>query len=149
MKNNSVAPKTQMPANGILAPDYPTCPFRNIITRFGDKWSLLILYVLNASAEPLRFSELEKSIPDISSRVLSSCLRTLEADDLISRKVYPVVPPKVEYSLTETSLSLVPHLQALTGWAIEHFDHVIEHRAKYNKKNRNAGAVPAKMIKNV
>lgn len=136
MKNISVAPKTQMPTNGILAPDYPTCPFRNVITRFGDKWSLLILYVLHTSGEPIRFSELERCIPDISSRVLSSCLRTLEADDLVSRKIYPVVPPKVEYSLTEVGKSLIPHLQALTSWAIDNFNHVIEHRAKYNKKNR-------------
>ena len=78
MKNISVAPKTQMPTNGILAPDYPTCPFRNVITRFGDKWSLLILYVLHTSGAPIRFNELEKSIPDISSRVLSSCLRTFK-----------------------------------------------------------------------
>jgi DNA-binding HxlR family transcriptional regulator len=119
--------------DGILSPDYPTCPFRNIISRFGDKWSLLILYVLNSAENPLRFSELERSIPDISSRVLSSCLRALEADDLVSRKMYAEVPPRVEYSLTELGVTLMPHLNALTAWAIEHFDHVISHRAKYQK----------------
>jgi DNA-binding HxlR family transcriptional regulator len=119
---------------GILSPDYPTCPFRNVITRFGDKWSLLILYILNNSKAPIRFSELARSIPDISSRVLSSCLRTLEADDLVSRKVYPEVPPKVEYSLTELGHTLMPHLTALTEWAIENYDHVIEHRKNYNAK---------------
>jgi DNA-binding HxlR family transcriptional regulator len=123
----------QMPTDGILAPEYPTCPFRNVISRFGDKWSLLILYVLNANSNPIRFSELERSIPDISSRVLSSCLRALEADDLIMRKVYPEVPPRVEYALTEVGRSLIPHLEALTAWAIEHFDHVISHRAQYNR----------------
>jgi DNA-binding HxlR family transcriptional regulator len=121
--------------DGILSPDYPTCPFRNIISRFGDKWSLLILYVLNSAENPLRFSELERSIPDISSRVLSSCLRALEADDLVSRKVYAEVPPRVEYSLTELGNTLMPHLNALTAWAIEHFDHVISHRAKYQKRS--------------
>lgn len=117
---------------GILSSDYPTCPFRNIITRFGDKWSLLILYVLSSANAPIRFSELERRIPDISSRVLSSCLRTLEADDLVSRKIYPEVPPKVEYSLTELGITLIPHLTALTEWAIKNFDHVIAHRKKYN-----------------
>jgi DNA-binding HxlR family transcriptional regulator len=119
--------------NGILSPDYPTCPFRNIISRFGDKWSLLILYVLNNAGGPIRFSELERNIPDISSRVLSSCLRTLEADDLVARKVYPEVPPKVEYSLTRLGTTLMPHLEALTQWAIENFDHVVAHRARYNR----------------
>jgi DNA-binding HxlR family transcriptional regulator len=120
--------------DGIISPNYPTCPFRNIISRFGDKWSLLILYVLNSANAPMRFSELERSIPDISSRVLSSCLRALEADDLVSRKLYPEVPPRVEYSLTELGLTLIPHLNALTQWAIKNFDHVIAHRAQYNSK---------------
>lgn len=123
-----------MTKNGIISPDYPTCPFRNIISRFGDKWSFLILYFLYQNGEPIRFSALEKNIPDISSRVLSSCLRTLEADDIVSRKVYPEVPPKVEYSLTPLGESLMPHLMSLTTWAIENFDHIIAHRVKYDKK---------------
>jgi DNA-binding HxlR family transcriptional regulator len=124
----------KMTREGILSPEHPSCPFRNIITRFGDKWSLLILYVLNSSEEPLRFNMLEKSIPDISSRVLSSCLRSLEADDLIARKVYPEVPPKVEYSLTPLGKSLMPHLLSITAWAIENFDHIVNHRAMYEKR---------------
>jgi DNA-binding HxlR family transcriptional regulator len=126
--------KNDMTKNGIISPDYPTCPFRNIISRFGDKWSFLILYFLYQNGEPIRFSALEKNIPDISSRVLSSCLRTLEADDIVSRKVYPEVPPKVEYSLTPLGESLMPHLMSLTTWAIENFDHIIAHRVKYDKK---------------
>jgi DNA-binding HxlR family transcriptional regulator len=121
------------PDDGILSREYPTCPFRNIISRFGDKWSLLILYNLSTNETPMRFSELERSIPDISSRVLSTCLRALEADDLVHREIYPEVPPRVEYSLTELSRSLIPHLNALTAWAIEHFDHVIAHRKMYSK----------------
>jgi DNA-binding HxlR family transcriptional regulator len=126
--------KKDITKNGIISPDYPTCPFRNIISRFGDKWSFLILYFLYQNGEPIRFSALEKNIPDISSRVLSSCLRTLEADDIVSRKVYPEVPPKVEYSLTPLGESLMPHLMSLTTWAIENFDHIIAHRVKYDKK---------------
>jgi DNA-binding HxlR family transcriptional regulator len=123
--------KQQWEEKGILSPDHPTCPYRNIICRFGDKWSLLILYVLNNAEAPLRFSALERSIPDISSRVLSSCLRDLEADDLIQRKLYAEVPPKVEYSLTPLGRSLMPHLLSLTSWALENFNHIVEHRAQY------------------
>ncbi len=125
--------KNSISKEGVLAPDFPVCPFRNIISRFGDKWSLLILYVLYNRQEAIRFSDLERAIPDISSRMLSSCLRALEADDLVNRKLYPEVPPRVEYSLTELAQSLIPHLQGLTMWAIENFDHVIAHRAAYNR----------------
>ena len=71
--------------------------------------------------------------------MLSSCLRTLEADNFVAHKVYPVVPPKLEYSLTELGRSLIPHLQTLANWAIENLDHVIEHCAKIirNKDNNS------------
>lgn len=77
------------------------CPIRNVVARFGNKWSFLVMLTINEK-EIVRFNELCKLIPDISSRVLSETLRVLEADDLIKRKVYPVVPPKVEYRLTDT-----------------------------------------------
>src|SRR5574344_1024393 len=92
------------------------CPVRNVIARFGNKWAFLIILILNEN-KIVRFSELCRMIPDISSRVLSGTLRTLEADNLISRKGYPVVPPKVEYQLTEIGLSLVPLINMLTEWA--------------------------------
>ena len=97
------------------------CPVRNVIARFGNKWALLVILILSEN-KVLRFSELKKMIPDVSSRMLSSTLRTLEADGLVSRKVYPEVPPKVEYSLTETGLSLVPFIVQLTEWAQKHMN---------------------------
>ena len=72
------------------------CPIRNVISRFGDKWSLLIILILSEN-EKLRFNQLGKMIPDISTKVLSSTLKTLEADNLVRRTVYPEVPPRVEY----------------------------------------------------
>ena len=72
------------------------CPVRNVIARFGNKWALLTLLIIGEH-DVVRFNELNRLIPDVSSRVLSSTLRTLEADGLIDRKVYAVVPPKVEY----------------------------------------------------
>ena len=94
------------------------CPIRNIVARFGNKWSLLVV-VLLSEREATRFNELCRAIPDISSRVLSSTLKMLEADGLVSRTVYPEVPPKVEYTLTELGVSLKPVLDAM-HWGEEY-----------------------------
>ena len=106
------------------------CPVRNVIARFGNEWALLVILILSEN-KVLRFSELKKMIPDVSSRMLSSTLRTLEADGLVSRKVYPEVPPKVEYSLTETGLSLVPFIVQLTEWAQKHMKSIVKHREEF------------------
>ena len=106
------------------------CPVRNVIARFGNKWALLVILILSEN-KVLRFSELKKMIPDVSSRMLSSTLRTLEDDGLVSRKVYPEVPPKVEYSLTETGLSLVPFIVQLTEWAQKHMKSIVKHREEF------------------
>ena len=106
------------------------CPIRNVVARFGDKWSLLVLLVINGQGV-VRFNELCRLIPDISTRVLSTTLRTLEADGLIDRKVYAQVPPKVEYTLTETGNSLIPLIMQLTDWAQKNMKSVISHRQAY------------------
>lgn len=107
------------------------CPIRNVISRFGDKWSLLIILILSEN-EKLRFNQLGKLIPDISTKVLSSTLKTLEADNLIKRTVYPEVPPRIEYNLTETGISLVPIINQLTQWALDNMKPIIAHRKKYD-----------------
>lgn len=112
------------------------CPVRNVVARFGDKWSLLVLLVINGSG-PVRFNELGRLIPDISTRVLSGTLKTLEADGLINRKVYAQVPPKVEYSLTETGKSLVPLIMQLTEWAQANMKNVMRHRSEYEQSNKS------------
>lgn len=109
------------------------CPVRNIIARFGNKWAFLVLLIINEH-QVIRFNELCREIPDVSSRVLSSTLRTLEADGLISRKVYPVVPPKVEYRLTEIGESLIPHIIQLTEWAQANMKKIVSHREQFDKK---------------
>ncbi len=106
------------------------CPIRNIVARFGNKWSLLVV-VLLSEREATRFNELCRSIPDISSRVLSSTLKMLEADGLVSRTVYPEVPPRVEYRLTEIGRSLVPLIGRLTEWAQMNMKSIVEHRRAY------------------
>ena len=90
-------------------PGYAACPIRNIVDRFGDKWSLLVLYNLHTGGR-LRFSEIHRRMTDISQKMLASTLRRLEQDGLLSRTVYPEVPPRVEYALTPRGESLMPHL---------------------------------------
>ena len=105
------------------------CPIRNVVARFGNKWALLVILVLSEN-EPIRYNELGRKIPDISSRVLSNTLRILEADGLVYRRFYQEVPPRVEYSLTDTGRSLVPIIIKLTEWAQNNMKTIIEHRSK-------------------
>lgn len=103
------------------------CPIRDILSRLGDKWSLLVLTTLHANGV-MRFSDIQKSIGDISQRMLTVTLRSLEADGLITRKIYPEVPPRVEYRLTESGQGLMPHLESLVGWALENMNGIIQSR---------------------
>ena len=82
---------------------HPTgnCPVRDVLSRLGDKWSMLVLITLNANGV-MRFSDIHKTIEDVSQRMLTVTLRTLEADGLVARKIYAEVPPRVEYCLTRT-----------------------------------------------
>ena len=106
--------------------DYLACPIRNVISRFGDKWSMLVLYSLHASdTGVLRFNELRRLMTDCSQKMLSQTLKNLEQSHLVHREVYPEVPPRVEYSLTETGLSLMPAINSLIDWANQHFDDVV------------------------
>lgn len=104
--------------NTVLS-EYSDCPIRQVISHFGDKWSLLVLYSLHAHGT-LRFGALHRHMSDISPKMLTSTLRRLEEQRLIAREVYPEVPPRVEYSLTPVGESLLPHLLALMEWAKEY-----------------------------
>ena len=106
------------------------CPVRNILARFGDKWSILIIMVLGEGGV-MRFKDLNSAIDDISQKMLTVTLRTLEADGLISRKIYPQIPPKVEYQLTELGKSLLPHINNLSSWAITNFETIEKSRKAF------------------
>ncbi len=106
--------------------EYLACPIRQVVSRFGDKWSMLVLYMLHASETGvLRFNEIRRLMTDCSQKMLSQTLKNLEQSHLVHREVYPEVPPRVEYSLTETGRSLMPAIIALIDWGKEHFDEVV------------------------
>ena len=102
---------------------FQDCPIRNVLARISDKWSLLVIYTLNVhKEEPLRFNVLRKLIPDISQKMLTSTLKTLETDGYINRKVYAEVPPRVEYS--------IPIMNDLIGWASDNMAAILKDRTK-------------------
>jgi DNA-binding HxlR family transcriptional regulator len=106
--------------------EYLACPIRQVVSRFGDKWSMLVLYMLHTSETGvLRFNEIRRLMTDCSQKMLSQTLKNLEQSHLVHREVYPEVPPRVEYSLTETGRSLMPAIIALIDWGKEHFDEVV------------------------
>ena len=108
---------------------FPDCPIRNILARISDKWSLLVIYTLhNAGKASMRFNELQRAVPDISQKMLTVTLRTLAEDGLVTRTVFPEVPPRVEYALTVRAQSLLPHIDALIGWAKENMEAILRDR---------------------
>ena len=117
--------------NQVIDPLFPQCPVRNVLSRIGDRWSLLVLLALHEKAETMRFSDLCRAIPDVSQKMLTSTLRKLEADDLLSRTVYPEVPPRVEYKLTKRGKTLIPLLNQLVDWSLDNMDAIIRHREIY------------------
>ncbi|MGM9805674.1 MAG: winged helix-turn-helix transcriptional regulator [Candidatus Aphodosoma sp.] len=108
------------------------CPIRNVVARFGNKWALLIIIVLNENGST-RFNRIGKELPDISTKMLSNTLHILEADGIVKRTVYPEVPIRVEYELTETGKSLVPIIGSLTQWAQRNMKSIVEHRNRFEK----------------
>ncbi len=109
--------------------DSENCPVRNVLDRFGDKWSTLVILILG-DTNTLRFNEIHKTIGTISQKMLTVTLKKLEADDLVNRKIYPQIPPKVEYNLTERGQSLLPLIQNLVQWANEN---MVDMRKSRNK----------------
>jgi DNA-binding HxlR family transcriptional regulator len=105
------------------------CPIRDVLDRIGDRWSLLILATLSQGT--MRFTVLKRAVGDISQRMLAQTLRTLEQDGLLTRKVYPSIPPKVEYTLTLLGESLLEKLMPVFQWAEDHHGDVKAARAAY------------------
>lgn len=94
----------------------PECPVAMTVSLIGSKWKLLIMR--NLLSRPWRFNELQKSIDGISQKALTEALRSMEADGIVNRKVFPEVPPRVEYSLTELGESMRPIIQSMESWGL-------------------------------
>lgn len=109
------------------------CPIQDFLNHFANKWSMLVILHLGYAGRP-RFGELKNSIPGISQRMLTVTLRSLESDGLISRKLYPEIPPRVEYELTRLGKSLLDVMMSLGEWASKHEAEII--RARKQAKNR-------------
>jgi len=108
------------------------CPIRNVVTQIGDKWSMLILFALVEEAD--RFNSLKSRIIGISQRMLTQTLRDLEREGYVNRTVYPEVPVKVEYELTEMGRDIVKPLYQLVSWADKHHDDIRRCRAAYDER---------------
>lgn len=110
---------------------FPGCPVRNILARLCDKWTLLVIYILDRSGkDSMRFTVLKQKMPDISQRMLSMTLRTLEEDGYVTRTIFSEIPPRVEYALTERAKSLKPILDSLLQWSVDNMDDIMSDRKK-------------------
>jgi DNA-binding HxlR family transcriptional regulator len=107
-----------------------SCPIRNVLDHVGSKWSLLVLFALRGGC--LRFMELKRTIGDITQRVLTQTLRSLERDGYVIRTVHPTSPPAVEYRLTKMGESLLRPMSGLVAWANQHFGQVVDSRKRYD-----------------
>lgn len=98
--------------------ELPACPVATTVQLIGSKWKLLIMR--NLLVRPWRFNELQKNLEGISQKVLTDSLRSMEADGIITRTVYPEVPPRVEYALSELGESMRPIIGAMEQWGIQY-----------------------------
>ena len=102
----------------------PECPVATTVSLIGSKWKLLIMR--NLLARPWRFNELQKSIDGISQKALTEALRSMEADGIVSRTVYPEVPPRVEYALTKLGESMRPIIKSMETWGMAYKEQMQE-----------------------
>jgi DNA-binding HxlR family transcriptional regulator len=106
----------------------PQCPSRLVLDRIADKWTALVIQILASGT--MRYAELQRAIGGISQKMLTQTLRSLERDGLVRRTVHPVIPPKVEYSLTRLGRTLIEPLHALCRWSEKHLAELQANRAQ-------------------
>ena len=116
-------------SNQIKDPVFPDCPIRNVLAHICGKWSLLIIYMMRQN-DSIRFNALNRAIPDISQKVLTSTLRSLETDGFVTRQTYAEVPPRVEYSLTDRARSFIPLVENMLAWAQDNMAGILKDRNK-------------------
>lgn len=122
-----------------LVEDHRNCPIRDLLSRLGDKWSMLIIVALaKADNNCLRFSQLSREVNGISQRVLSTTLKNFERDGIVTRILYPEVPPKVEYTLTDRGREFLVPVQALVDWIVGEWPNIEASRQSYDSKNEKS-----------
>lgn len=107
---------------------------RELLTKVGDKWTIFVVLSLELLGGRARFSELERAVPGISQRMLSSTLKNLERDGMVTREVFPEVPPRVEYEMTPLGRSLLLPTQGLVDWAKANWEEVRQAQSKYDAR---------------
>ena len=133
--NNAMPAAEALPSERNIEDLLTTRPAQKVIGYLSNKWNVLIIRRL--SRRTMRYSELRRDIGDISQKMLTQTLRHLERVGLVERTVYPVVPPKVEYSLTELGWTLVEPINVLAEWAIENIDQVETAIESYDSQETN------------
>jgi DNA-binding HxlR family transcriptional regulator len=118
----------------------------DVLNRIGDKWSVLVVGMLGRNASPLRFNELKRMINGVSQRMLTLTLRNLERDGLVTRTIYPEVPPRVEYGLTQLGKTLQVPIQGLWDWTAEHHTSIVEARSIYDNRESASAAGETRKI---
>lgn len=117
----------------------------DVLNRIGDKWSVMVVGILSRSGT-IRFNELKRSINGVSQRMLTLTLRNLERDGLVTRTIYPEVPPRVEYGLTALGKTLTGPINALWDWSAEHHGTIIDARSIYDDRQSELAAEAPRKI---
>ena len=125
---------TELPAPRLPDPDHSDCRgVASVLSRVGDKWSVFV--IMNLSDGPKRFNELKRMINGISQRMLTLTLRGLERDGLVTRTIFPTIPPRVDYELTDLGRGLQQPVKALGEWAITHQEQIASARTRFDERN--------------
>jgi len=110
------------------------CPVRSVLNGIGDKWSILVIDILG-NIGTMRFNEISKSLGDISQKMLTVTLRSLEADGIIFRNIYAEIPPHVEYGLTSLGNDLLPHISSLINWSKQNMEVIKANRELFRRSH--------------
>jgi DNA-binding HxlR family transcriptional regulator len=118
-----------------VSDEHHCCPIKDLLSRIGDKWSMLVIMTLaKAKDHRLRFSDMMREVSGISQRMLTTTLRYLERDGIVMRRLYPEVPPRVEYTLTKRGLGLLVPVKALVTWIEGEWPDIEKARQEYDKR---------------
>jgi len=141
----SPRPAASLPLPRVLDRSHDSCiAAREVLNRVGDKWSVYVVGLLGDG--PKRFSEIKRTIDGISQRMLTLTLRGLERDGLVTRTVFPTVPPRVDYELTELGRTLLEPVRALASWATEHRQAIQDARNRFDSLRTRPEALPRSRV---